>query len=119
MNTIEKGRKGEQLAIDFLKKKGIEIIAKNVRTEYGEIDIIARHNAELLFIEVKTRYTKEFGEPETAITHQKRKHMINSARAYLMENYEKDPVWRIDVIAINMNKKGKSTIRWFKNAINE
>ncbi|KAA3648764.1 MAG: YraN family protein [Chloroflexi bacterium] len=97
------GRWGEQRAANFLQAKGYELIDTNVRTEYGEIDIIARSGRELVFVEVKTRSSDTFGHPEEAITEAKQQHMIDSAEAYLQSSAQDDALWRIDVIAIQRN----------------
>ena len=109
------GKIGEQLAVNFLKESGINIITRNFRTEYGEIDIIGLDEKDLVFFEVKTRSTKTFGEPEIAITENKLLHMINAAMAYMQE-FGEDETWRIDVIAVSLNKsKQTNDIQWIKN----
>jgi putative endonuclease len=109
------GKIGEQLSVNYLKEAGIKIITRNFRTDYGEIDIIGLDNNDLVFFEVKTRSTKTFGEPEIAITPYKLQHMINSAEAY-MQVYGQDENWRIDVVAVSLNKSQQSNqIHWIKN----
>jgi putative endonuclease len=102
------GQWGEKAALDFLTQKGYQIIGKNVRTLYGEIDLVAKEKNTLVFIEVKTRSTGEFGLPEEAITRQKLTHMIHAAQAYLQGNFETEKDWRIDVIAIRKLADGQS-----------
>jgi len=94
------GHWGEQKAVAYLQQKGYRIIDTNVRTLYGEIDLIADHRNVLIFVEVKTRSSSAFGLPEKAITQVKREHMLASAQAYLQENTSLDNDWRIDVIAV-------------------
>jgi putative endonuclease len=109
------GKIGEQLAVNFLKVSGIKIITRNYRTEYGEIDIIGLDEKDLVFFEVKTRSTKTFGEPEIAVTENKLRHMINSALTY-MQKFGEDENWRIDVIAVSLNKSNQENdIHWIKN----
>ena len=109
------GKTGEQLSVNFLKESGIKIISRNFRTEYGEIDIIGLDENDLVFFEVKTRSTKTFGEPEIAITETKLQHMINAALTYMQEFGEEEN-WRIDVIAVSLNKsKQTEDIQWIKN----
>ena len=95
-----------------------EILARNLRTPYGEIDLVAQTEGSLVFVEVKTRSTDDYGHPETSITPQKREHLIASAQAYMQESPDPVSNWRIDVIAI---RKLKSTsppeIIHFENAI--
>ena len=109
---------GEKMAADFLIRKGYRIIARNHRTPYGEIDLVAKIEDRLVFVEVKTRSTDTYGNPEASITHKKREHLIASARAYLQESCDADTNWRIDVIAIRKLKSPKQPeIIHFENAI--
>ena len=113
------GTWGEGLAERYLLERGYQILGKNVRTPYGEIDLIARLKDELVFVEVKTRTSQSYGLPETAITAKKQAHMIQAAQAYLQSNVELgDCAWRIDVIAIT-KKPGipSPEIICFENAL--
>lgn len=112
------GKWGEDTAVQFLLKKGLRLIARNVRTPYGEIDLVMMDESGLVFVEVKTRTNNSFGFPEEAITFRKREHLIQSAGAYLQAHAELPDTWRIDVIAI----RGKPSqldpeIEWFQNAV--
>lgn len=112
------GKWGEELAAKYLTKKGYEIIEKNVRNEYGEIDLISKEGNVLVFVEVKTRKTKNYGFPEESVTPTKLAHMIDSAEAYLQAHPELDNDWRIDVIAIHQNTGESSPqITHFENAV--
>lgn len=99
-NTL--GQKGEKLAVDFLIKLGYTIEEINWIEKKFEIDIIARDNNELVFVEVKTRSTSYFGNPAEAVTLSKQKHLIEGANFYLETN-EVDLECRFDVIAIIQN----------------
>lgn len=116
-SNIDIGRKGEDAAVMYLIQRGFKLIGRNIRTEYGEIDIVAENNGNLVFVEVKARRSRKYGFPEEAINSIKQDHMINSALAYIQEKCEVDVNWRIDVIAINLRPGGKHEIEWFKNAI--
>jgi putative endonuclease len=94
------GRRGEQAAADFLELAGWTVLARNLRTPYGEIDLLARDGETLVFVEVKARRNDAFGLPETGITARKQAHLTAAAQAYLMEHPEEQGDWRIDVIAI-------------------
>lgn len=98
------GKWGEDLAAAYLEGKGYLILDRNVYTSYGEIDIITLQDYEdekyLVFIEVKTRTTLEFGNPEDAITRQKQEHLLAAIETYLQDNPDLDHPWRVDVIAI-------------------
>ncbi len=119
------GRWGENLAANFLEKQGYRILARNVRTPYGEIDLVAEQHltseartAMLVFVEVKTRSSTSFGPPEAAITANKREHMLASAQAYLQEYPGAIDHWRIDVIAVQRFRSGKAPqIVHFENAL--
>ena len=95
------GRWGEQLAEEYLKARGYQILHRNFRTQPGEIDIIALHDDQIVFIEVKTRTRLENGSPESALTPKKVAHLLNSAQAYLEENPESPQDWKIEVVAIS------------------
>jgi len=92
------GKWGEQVAVKDLVSRGCEVVGQNVRTPYGEIDIVARQRDTTLFVEVKTRTSNKMGLPEESITTRKREHMVACAEYYAVEN-EIDH-WRIDVISI-------------------
>ena len=106
------GKWGEEYAVKYLSEKGYTILARNVHTPYGEVDIIARQTSSspeekmwegdpvIVFVEVKTRSSKKFGLPEEAITTRKQEHLLNAAQFYLMENPQIEGDWRVDVIAI-------------------
>lgn len=88
------------MAADFLARRGYTVLAHNLRTPHGEIDLLARQGETLVFVEVKTRSTLTFGYPEEAITAAKRAHLLAAAEAWLAEHPEWQGNWRIDVIAI-------------------
>jgi len=115
--NIATGRLGEEIAVEFLKRNEIKIIAKNLRTPYGEIDVLGEEGNCLVFCEVKTRRNKHFGFPENSVNPLKQEHMVHSAIAYLQESDELERPWRIDVIAVNLFPSKPPKIEWFKNAI--
>ncbi len=93
------GKRGEDIACRYLRGKGYKIIARNWRSLFGEIDIIARDGESLVFVEVKTRTGSGFGGPAAALTPRKRRRIITSARAYL-SGVESDIVVRFDLVAV-------------------
>ncbi|MFA5129144.1 MAG: YraN family protein [Patescibacteria group bacterium] len=101
------GKLGEELACDFLKKQGYIILDNNYRTRGGEIDIVAKEGEMIVFVEVKTRVSREFGYPEEAIDARKQHKLAMTAECYLAthELYEKD--YRIDAIGIEMERDGR------------
>lgn len=100
----ELGKKGEQLAVKHLRKKGYTIKEVNWRFGKGEIDIIAKKDGMLVFVEVKTRQSDYFGDPEFFVTKKKQKQVIKIANAYI-EQKDIDSESRFDVISIILNKK--------------
>lgn len=109
------GKWGEETAVKFLVQRGCEIVGQNVRTPYGEIDIIAKQGDIILFVEVKTRTSNTMGLPEESITARKREHMVACAEHYAAE-YEIDG-WQIDVISIEGKPGMKPIITYFENAL--
>jgi putative endonuclease len=115
----ESGRRGEELACTFLVKKGYDIVKRNFRFGHGEIDIIARKEDLLIFVEVKTRTNYEFGEPELAITKSKQKQIIKIAKAYLYINEIYNMQCRFDVVAIMLEKYKEPRLNHIENAFIE
>jgi putative endonuclease len=109
------GKWGEETAADYLTQGGYEIVARNVRTPYGEIDVIAKQNDIIIFVEVKTRTSHTMGLPEESITSRKREHMLAAAGHYAAEH--KIDHWQIDVVAIEGKPGTKPVITYFENAI--
>jgi putative endonuclease len=109
------GRKGENLAAEFLVKNGFEITARNYRHGRGEIDLIVKRDDWLLFIEVKTRSSADYGNPEDFLQEFQMNRIFDAA-----ENYIFDIDWqgnvRFDVISIRLGKE--TVIEHFEDAIN-
>jgi putative endonuclease len=113
---------GENLAASYLTEKGYRILDRNVYTPYGEIDIIALQECQgerhLIFVEVKTRTSLEFGHPEDAVTKRKQEHLLAAIGSYLQRNSELDYDWQVDVIAIQRLTLGEDPdIQHFENII--
>jgi putative endonuclease len=102
MNTAELGIYGENLAVNYLIKKGYHIIERNYRFKKNEVDIICLDNEILVIVEVKTRQTAEIGEPWRAVTKQKQKQIIQVANYYL-QSKEIDRTTRFDIVSIVHN----------------
>jgi putative endonuclease len=111
------GQWGESRAADYLSGKGYKIVARNVRTEYGEIDLVASQGNEIVFVEVKTRSSLNYGYPEEAVTEQKKQHLVDAAQAYLQSQEPGEVMWRIDVIAVQKKGEGNFEIEHFENAV--
>lgn len=99
----ELGNLGEQLALTYLQDKGYEVLEKNYRYLKAEVDLIAKHNDVIVFVEVKARSTNFFGEPELAVSLSKQKLLIDAADYYASSMELKNEI-RFDVIAIIINK---------------
>jgi len=110
------GRKGEEVAVDFLKKQGYRIIKRNYRCRAGEIDIVVKEGSSLVFVEVKSRRSTHFGLPEEAVSYEKRRHLTTVALGYLTHHRIKETKCRFDVVSVLMNENGVKEIRLIKNA---
>ena len=110
------GGPGEDEAARFLKKNGYLVLERNYATALGEIDIIAKKNGVIIFIEVKSRTSPLFGPPQHKITKKKRLSVLRAALIYLKANGLLDKDARIDVIAVNFDKKGPERIELIENA---
>lgn len=120
MKRRDTGILGEKLAKDFLKKRGYRIWETNYRCPEGEIDLIAQHKDYLVFVEVRTKKSLEFGSPEESITSAKRERLRAVASHYQQTHDNLPPLWRIDVVAVELNQKGKpSRIELIENAVDE
>ncbi|RJQ18921.1 MAG: YraN family protein [Nitrospiraceae bacterium] len=108
------GEKGEGLAAAFLRKRGYRIIEQNYKTNIGEIDIIALDGDVLVFLEVKTRESIEFGLPFESVNFRKRRKIANVALSYL-KRFADLPQCRFDVVSICYNN-GKSEFELIKDA---
>ena len=109
---------GEKLAKDFLKKRGYHIWETNYRCPEGEIDIVARHKDSFVFIEVRTKKSQEFGSPEESITPAKKERLKVTASRYQQTHSNLPPLWRIDVVAVELNPKGELLrIELIENAV--
>ncbi len=100
---LKLGARGEEAAVRFLRKMGAKIIARNLRSPVGEIDIVARYKKEILFVEVKTRSSDQFGSPAEAVGARKQQQIIRTAQWYLQQGHGKKLQPRFDVISIMMS----------------
>ena len=93
------GRRGEKLAEEYLKAQGYKILHKNYRTPFGEADLIAEDGDEVVFAEVKTRTSDEYGTPAEAVVAAKRRRYKRIAQFYWMER-GREPTARFDVVEV-------------------
>lgn len=94
------GRVGENKGVDFLEKIGYKILEKNFYARRGEVDIIAEHESDLVFIEVKFRQSNEYGMPQDAIKKYKQRRIVKSALEYIKSNRNSNQNIRFDVLLI-------------------
>ncbi len=110
------GQRGEELAVKYLLAAGYRIIARNHRNHYGEIDIIAREDQSLVFVEVKTRKNDLFSHPSEAVTLKKQMQISKAALDYLSRNNLAEVAARFDVVAIILPDSGPPQIDLIRNA---
>ena len=120
MKRRDTGILGERLAKDFVKKRGYRILETNYRCPEGEIDIVAKDKDCLVFIEVRTKTSREFGSPQESITPVKKERMRATAAHYRQSHSNLPPLWRIDMVAVELDQKGKLLrIELIENAVGE
>lgn len=105
LNNKIKGGSGEKIAVNYLKKKGYEILETNFKTNIGEIDIIAADKGCLVFVEVKTRMSDKYGEPAEAVTSFKQKKISQVASQFITKYRYFDADIRFDIIEVRMDIK--------------
>jgi putative endonuclease len=110
------GRIGEDLAHRYLRRRGCTVVARNYRppSAHGEIDVVVWDGPTLVFVEVKTRATAEFGEPERAVDAEKRRALRHAARDYARRAGVEWEKTRFDVVSIVLEKPPR--IDWFRDA---
>ncbi|MHB1421101.1 MAG: YraN family protein [Bacillota bacterium] len=113
----QKGRVGEEAAAAFLVTKGYRVLHRNFRCRLGELDIVARHQEYLVFIEVRTRSTSDFGAPQESVDYHKQARLRQLAQFYLSRYGLKEENCRFDVVGVILNHSGGvSRIELWDNA---
>lgn len=110
----ELGRQGEEIAANFLVKKGYQIVARNYTFKKLELDIIAKKDGKLIVVEVKTRNSDYLAGPEITVTKTKQKSIIKAANFYIQEN-DLDLETQFDIVSIILNAK-EQTIEHLEDA---
>ncbi len=100
MSHIDLGRQGEEKAAAYLESKNIKVLDRNYRFMRAEVDIVAATEREIIFVEVKTRSSTAFGEPEEHVDRTKKKQLFKVAEAWLHERRMEGSPVRFDVISI-------------------
>lgn len=108
------GRSAEALAADFLRGRGLAIVERNLRSRHGEIDLVARDGATIVFVEVRLRRPGRHGGAAESITAAKRSRLVAAAREYLAR-LPRLPACRFDVILLDA--LDPSRVEWLKDAI--
>lgn len=103
---ISTGKRGEDLAASFLAEAGYRIIERNYRCLFGEIDIVAEEGETLVFVEVKSRRSNAYGDPQVAVGHQKQKKISRISVYYLEERHLRHRPARFDVVAVKLLPAG-------------
>ncbi len=111
LDRISLGKSGEDLACRELRRRGYEILARRYRTRAGELDIVARDGAVVVFIEVKTRTTDAYGAPGEAVGPRKQHKIWLMATDYLLRRGWYDRPCRFDVVAITVDRDGRRVVQ--------
>lgn len=114
-DTHARGAAGEVAAEEFLRLSGYRIVARNVRTKVGELDLVALDGETLCFIEIKTRATAEFGRAIEAVGPHKQRRLAKAALLFLAKNRSQRPC-RFDVLGLDRGRDGAWTFTLVKNA---
>ena len=123
MKTVKrkKGDEGEEVAFAYLKKHGYKILERNYSAKFGEVDLIAKKEKTVIFVEVKTRKDALQSDlyPERNVDWRKQRKLIRTAEYYLIKNnYPDDTPWQIDVIGVELDMVSRrANLRHLKNAV--
>ena len=112
---IQTGKRGEDIAVAYLKNRGYRIIERNYKCLFGEIDIVAKDGDTVVFVEVKSRKSEKFGDPQAAVGLEKQKKISRISLKYLEEKHLYPCDARFDVVAIKMLPAG-SIVELIQNA---
>ena len=110
------GERGEEVARDYLQSRGMSFLAANFRSRRGEIDLIMRESNCLVFIEVKTRSSEDWGRPAAAVTSAKRRRISKTAMDYLRLLKNPEVQIRFDIVEVLMDGNGLKEIRHLPSA---
>lgn len=115
-NRQQTGQRGEELAASYFTQRGYAIKHRNWRCSAGELDLVLEKDGTLVFVEVRTRTSPRFGTPEESVTPAKQQRLIDLAQIYLQKNNCPHLSWRIDVMAIAL-ERGQLVINHLENAV--
>jgi putative endonuclease len=112
------GERGEEFAARFLRRRGYKILVRRFKSRGGEIDIVCRERDWLVFVEVKTRETEEFGAPSESVQRKKQRHLSKAALDYL-RLLDNPPIrWRFDIVEVLLRTEARQPddLRLIQNA---
>lgn len=112
----ELGRRGEDLAVEYLQRRGFVVLSRNWRCRDGELDVVATDRDRLVVCEVKTRSGTAFGEPAEAVTHRKAARIRRATQAWLSRYHVGWCEIRFDVVAVLVPPDGMATVRHYEAA---
>ena len=110
------GDLGERLAAQYLRRRGYRILHRNLELGRYEIDLVVQRNDDVAFVEVKTRRTDEFADPEVNVTSKKEDHIRKAANLYIDRYDDGQTYYRFDIISVVVPEKGRVRIEHFENA---
>ena len=111
------GKKGEEIARKYLENRGYKIVEQNYQTKRAEVDIIARHKNQLVFVEVRTKHHEQYGTPEDTIDYWKRMRLKRNAIGYIHRMKYSGP-YRIDAVCLVVDPaRGVKRIDHYENII--
>lgn len=116
MQTTRFGRAGETAAEKYLEGKGYHFLARNFKRTHGEIDLIMEDGETLVFIEVKSRTNRRYGEPKEAVTPFKQQHIRYTAKAFLYSRHIEGRRIRFDVVEVMQMADGTVKFHYIRNA---
>ncbi len=108
------GSDGEEVAVKYLRQNGYEILEQNFYYQHGEIDIVAKEKDILVFVEVKSRRSTKFGEPEESVTPKKQELLRRTAEGYVLEKNLHNIECRFDVVSVVL-KDGKAVCKLLRD----
>lgn len=112
-------QEGENLAASFLERQGYAIVARNARTRWGEVDVVAKDGDTWVFVEVKTRRSERFGYGAEAVTFHKQRHIIRMAQILLARYQAWESAVRFDVVEVTVRSGCEPALRHLPNAFGE
>lgn len=109
INNFKLGQLGEEIAKDYLQKKGFDILEHNCKNKYGEIDLVCKGKDGIIFVEVKTRIGELFGGPEGSLNKNKIRRLIKNAQAYMAWRVKPSELssYRIDAVCVVLDQDKK------------